>query len=115
MKSLSQYREYLNMNINSPCMVTGIEDFPWEEKYVLGYGDKTEYEKLKKKQPSYNDTFEFMDFEDEIDKDTGILVRVRRMSDKKRFILDLASLKAADETSKNYVLLDDYNVWFVNY
>jgi hypothetical protein len=31
------------------------------------------------------------------------------------FILDLASLKAVDETSKNYKLLDDYSVWFVKY
>jgi hypothetical protein len=40
---------------------------------------------------------------------------VKRVNDNQRFILDLASLKGVDETSKNYTLLDDYSVWFFNY
>ncbi|MGA9539376.1 MAG: hypothetical protein WBR24_26015 [Desulfobacterales bacterium] len=38
-------------NIEFPCIVTGLEDFPWEEKYVFGHGNKKEYEKLKKDNP----------------------------------------------------------------
>ncbi|MCX5808414.1 MAG: hypothetical protein NTX36_03410 [Proteobacteria bacterium] len=115
LESLTLYRDYLRKNLDTPCIMTGIEGFSWEEKYVFGYDDKTEYEALKKKQPSYTDTYELKRFEDLIDENTGILVKVKRVNDNQRFILDLASLKAVDETSKNYMLLDGYSVWLVNY
>ncbi|MCX5811420.1 MAG: hypothetical protein NT178_02595 [Proteobacteria bacterium] len=114
LKSLTLYRDYLRINLDTPCIMTGIEDFPWQARYVFGYDDKTEYEALKKKQPSYTDTYELKRFEDLINEVTGILIKVKRVHDNQRFILELASLKAIDETSKNYTLLDDYSVWFVN-
>jgi hypothetical protein len=40
--------------------------------------------------------------------------KVRRISDSKKFVLGLSELKAIDKKSKNYELLDDYSVWFVN-
>ena len=43
------------------------------------------------------------------------MVNVKRLSDKKEFILELDYLKAVDKKSKNYKLLDDYSVWYVNY
>jgi hypothetical protein len=43
------------------------------------------------------------------------MVNVRRVSDKKTFVLPLADLKATDKKSQNYELLDDYSTWFVNY
>ena len=39
---------------------------------------------------------------------------VRRTSDGKEFYLGLAEIKAINEKSVNYQLLDDYAVWFVN-
>ena len=39
---------------------------------------------------------------------------VRRKSDGKEFYLGLAEIVAVDKKSKNYQLLDDYAVWFVN-
>ena len=80
----------------------------------MGSGSKKEYEKLKKKQPSYKDTFSLISFESDLDENNGILVKVDRLSDKKKFLLPLADLKSTDEESKNYQLLDDYSVWFVN-
>ncbi len=109
-----KYMDYLKRNIEFPCQLTGIEDFPWEEYYVFGPGSKKEYEKLKKKQPSYKDTFNLVGFENELDENNDILVKVERLSDKKKFILSLADLKSSDGESKNYQLLDDYLVWFVN-
>ena len=47
-----RYLEYLKKNIELPCLLTGSEDFLWEEKYVFGYGSKNEYENLKKTNPS---------------------------------------------------------------
>ena len=115
LKSLTLYRDHLRKNLDTPCIITGIEGFPWNEKPVFDYDDKTEYETLKTKQPSSNDIYELKRFEDLIDKVHGIQIKVKRVNDNQRFILDLASLKGVDETSKNYTLLDDYSVWFLNY
>ena len=113
-ETLERYLTYLKQHIELPCQLTGIEDFDWEEYYVFGPGDKKEYEKLKKTRPSYTDKFDLVSFEDAVDEEVGILVNVRRLSDKKRFTLPLAELEATNEKSKNYTLLDDYSVWFVN-
>ena len=114
-RTLRIYLAYLRENLGFPCYLTGIEDFSWEERYVFGYGSKTEYEKLKKTQPSYTDTFEFLGFDDELDEGYGIPVKVKRVADKRKFTLPLADLEATDKQSKNYQLLDDFSVWFVNY
>jgi hypothetical protein len=114
-KTFSTYLRYLMNHVELPCQVTGIEDFEWEEPYVFGFGSKSEYEELKKTQASYKDKFNLIRFVDEIDDYyDGIFVHVQRLSDKKKFILPLADLKSADRKSKNYQLLDDYSVWFVN-
>ena len=115
LKSLTLYRDYLRKNLDTPCIIIGVESFPWKEKYTVGYDDKTDYEALKRKQPSYTDIYELKRFEDPINEVVGITVKVKRVNDNQRFIIDLAWLKAVDETSKNYTLLDDYSVWFVNY
>jgi hypothetical protein len=114
MKSLMLYRDYLRKNLDTPCIMTGIEGFPWKETPVFD-GEKTEYEALKEKQPFCTDIYELKRFEELIDEVHGILVKVKRVDDNQRFILDLAWLKGVDETSKNYSLLGDYSDWFVNY
>ncbi len=111
---LSKYQDYLGGNLIKPCRLTGIEDFAWEEVYILGIGDDQEYNELKKIRPSYTDEFDFIGFEDPFDVNEGLFVRVRRVSDKKLFPLPLAELEAIDESSGNYQLLRDYTVWFVN-
>ena len=113
-KTLRMFRDYLKKNLELPCLLTGIEDFPWEERFVFGFGDKAEYERLKKTRPSYTDTFELLNI-DEADPDDGIVAVVQRTSDRKEFSLPLADLEARVKESKNYQLLDDYSVWFVNY
>lgn len=113
-ESLAKYLAYLKEHLELPCELTGIEDFDWEEYYVIGPGDQKEYERQKKTKPSYTDRYDLLSLADEADEWVGILVKVKRVSDKKKFTLPLAELKAADERSKNYQLLDDYSVWFVN-
>ena len=112
-KTLEKYLQFIQKNIHLPCKLTGIEDFDWEEFYVFGPGSEKEYKELKKKHPSYTDTFELFEF-DETDEDYGIMINAKRLSDNKRFILPLADLEALDKKSKNYRILDDYSVWFVN-
>ena len=114
-KTIIKYLQYLKENIEFPCNVTGIDDFPWEEKYAFGHGNKKEYEQLKKDNPSYKDKFEIIDFYEDEDEDETIMVRARRLSDQKEFVLDLDNLKSEYKKSKNYQLLDDYSVWYVNY
>lgn len=113
-ETLKIYLDYLDTKLEMPCSLTGIEDFDWEEYYIIGPGDKEEYEKLKKTKPSYTDIFELVCFDSTIDEHYGILVKVKRISDKKIFVLPLADLKTKDKDSKNYQLIDDFAAWFVN-
>lgn len=113
-ETLERYLDQLKQNLEFPCQLTGIEDFPWEELYIIGPGDKEEHEQLRQTQPSYLDTYELLNFDD-VKSRFGIMVNVRRASDKKTFVLPLADLKATNKQSKNYQLLDDYVTWFVNY
>ena len=114
LRSLTLYRDYLSKHLEMPCVMTGIEDFAWDDKYVFGYNDMAEYEALKKDKPSFTDIYELKRFEELVDENAGILVKVKRVTDNRRFILDLAWLKAVDEQSSNFELLADYSKWFVN-
>lgn len=113
--SIIKYRKYLKAHLTLPCVLTGIEDFQWEEFYVFGPGSKNEYEELKKTRPSYTDEFELIGFDDEFDSREGILANVRRISDRKISPLPLGDLKAVDKKSDNHQLVDDYAIWIVNY
>ncbi len=115
LKSLTLYRDYLRKNLDASFTMTGVEGFPWEGEYAFNPDDTADREALKRKQPSPADIYELKRFEDLIDEVTGILVKVKRVNDNQRFIVKLASLKATDETSRNFTLLDDYSAWFVNH
>jgi hypothetical protein len=112
---------HLQRGLALPCEVTGIEDFDWEEYYVLGPGNPKEYARLKKSQPSYRNRFELLAIERGVASEwmlfagEDIAAHVRRMSDGREFFLGLAELKAVDKRSPNYQLLDDYAVFFTNY
>lgn len=114
-KNLEKYLDYLKKNLSYPCVLTGIEDFNWEEFYIFGPGYKEEYEQLKKTKPSYADRFELLEFLDKVDLILGIFAKVKRGADEKIFLIPLADLKAADRKSENYQLLHDFSVWIVNY
>jgi hypothetical protein len=114
-ETLERYLDHLRQHLALPCQLTGIEDFDWEEYYVIGPGSIAEHERLRKTRPSYMDTYDLLSFEDDVDPDDGIMVHVRRVSDKKKFLLPLANLEATQKKSPTYQLLDDYAVWFVNW
>jgi hypothetical protein len=116
-ETLAIYFAYLKQHLEMPCQLTGIESlgcFAWEASYIFGRRRPKEYAQRKKQQPSYTDTYAFLSFEDKYDPYDGLAVKVKRVSDRKRFVLPLANLKATEKPSKNHQLLDDYVVWFVN-
>jgi hypothetical protein len=113
--SLEKYRLHIQDNIVFPCDLTGREDFNWEEIYVFGGGDVNEYSELKKTKPSYTDIYTFMSFDDVAEEVDGLMVKVKRLTDRKQFVLPLADLKVTDKTSSNHELIHDYAVWYVNY
>jgi hypothetical protein len=110
----NRFLDYLAEHIKTPCVLTGAENFSWEEPYLLGIFDQTEYEKLKKERPSSADQFKLIRLEG-IDDRWGILVKVRRISDKKIFIIPLWELKTADKKDRNHPFIDAYSNWMSNY
>jgi hypothetical protein len=119
-EDVDKFYHHLKKSLQLPCDVTGIEDFGWEEYYVIGPGNPKEYERLRRTQPSYRDTFELLAIENDISSEwmmfhnEDLAGHVRRKSDGKEFHLGLAEIKAVDKKSKQYQLLDDFAVWFVN-
>ncbi len=113
--NLQKYYAYLKDKLQISCVLTGMEDFDWEEPYLLGGWSKSEYEKKKKTNPSYTDHFELVKFIDKIDDWKGIFVKVKRLSDGKVFDLPLWDLKILDKDSPDYILVSDYSSWMTNY
>lgn len=114
-ETLRTYLQYIRDNVDTTCEITGIEDFKWEEYYIIGPGSKKEHEKLRKTRPSFMDTYKIIGFDDEPEDDYGILVNLRRISDKKKFTLPLAELKVTYKKHSSYQTIDDFSVWFVNW
>jgi hypothetical protein len=114
-ENLTQYMNFLKENLKNPCILTGMEDFDWEEPYILGGWSKNEYEKLKKKNPSYTDEFEFIRLEKEYDDWKGIYASVRRISDNEIFTIPLWDLKVIDKKNSNFQIVSDYSSWMTNY
>jgi len=110
-----RYFEYLKEAIKSPCLLSGIEDFPWEERYVLGGWDQKEYEELKKVNPSYTDEYKLIELLEPASGGDEIIAKVKRLSDQKVFKIGLSWLECIDSEKENYQLIDDYSVWHVNY
>jgi hypothetical protein len=113
-ETLERYLAYLKQQVTFPCQMTGIEPFDWEASYVLEPRSQWEHARLRQTRPSSMDIYELLDFDDEVDPDSGIFVNVQRVSDTKPFVLPLADLQATKKTSNNAQLLDDFSVWFVN-
>jgi hypothetical protein len=117
--ALDKLMEHLIANLKFPFEVTGIEDFQWEERYVIGGWDPREYRRLKKSQPSYTNRYQLMGIERRGNSSwkmcwEDLEGRVQRISDGKVFMLGLAELEGVDKKSENGMVLNDYAVWFVN-
>lgn len=114
-ETLEIYKQFLEKNLDFPVKLTGREDFKWEGFYIFGPGNQREYEELKKTNPSSTDIYNLIRIDEHVNEEDGLFAKVSRISDRKRFQIPLADLKAVDEKSKNYQLLDDYSLWCVSY
>jgi hypothetical protein len=118
--AVERFCEHLKKHLVLPCEVTGIEDFRWEEFYVIGPGDPKEYARLKKTQPSYTDRYDLLAIETDdrsewmMFRGDDIAAHVKRKADGKDFVLGLAELKATEKRSQNNRLLNDFAVFLVN-
>lgn len=110
-----RYLTYLKKTVKTPCRLTGIEDFLWEEPYVIGGWDKREYQELKKNNPSFTDQFELLELLPPKSEDDDIIAKVKRISDQKIFEIGLSWLECTDFKHINYQVIDDYAVWHANY
>ncbi|MBI5243800.1 MAG: hypothetical protein HY922_09000 [Elusimicrobia bacterium] len=119
-RCVEKFHRHLQASLRLPCEVTGLEDFDWEESYVMGPGDPKEYKELRRTKPSYRDKFELLRIEKGVDSEWMMFhgedlgAHVRRKSDGREFCLGLAELKAVDKRSPNFQLINDYATWFVN-
>jgi len=117
LEMLEKYYQYLSQKLPDNLLLTGQESlgyFAWEEKFDWGYGSEKEYDQLKKQRASYHDRFKLIELKN-IDSTHGIVAAVLRINDNKKFDIPLADLEVCNENSDEYVLLEDYSMWFVNY
>lgn len=114
-KALNTYRNYLKKHLTPGCLITGQEDFLWEEYYILGPGDQEEYEELKRDNPSYTDNYRLIDILPKVSLHNDLLAHVERITDGKHFEIELSWLEAIDKKSQDSVLLKDFGVWQVNW
>lgn len=116
LRNQKKYLSYLSQSIdNKRCILTGNQEFAWEDYYIFGSGTPKEYEKQRKTEASFMDQFNFISFSPDISKSDGIMVKVERLSDGKLFTLPLWQLEPIETTTKNFELISDYVTWFEYY
>jgi hypothetical protein len=116
-ETLLQFRQYILDHFDRETILTGRESFRGEENYSFGPGDDEEHEKLNKTQPSHTDTFRLVDILPDIFDDYSwrdLLVKVRRLSDRKQFYIELSNLQVMEYDLKEFQLLEDYVTWKAN-
>ena len=111
-ENTEMYYDHLKNNLTLPCEVAGIEDFRWEEFYIVGFGDAREHKKLRENQPSCKDKYNLLDIEMGISSEwmcyaeEDLAARVKRKSDGKEFYLGLSEIESLNKKSHNYQLLE---------
>jgi hypothetical protein len=114
-ENLLTYRKYLLSHLDKSTVLTGREDFPWEEKYVFGDANMAEYERLKKTNPSYTDEFQLLDILKEELEENDLIASIIRLSDQKTFTIGLSWLTTKNKKNKDCLLLDDFATWVANW
>lgn len=112
-KDLLVYRKFLSKHLDPGTILIGREDFLWEEFYLFGPGDKSEYEFLKQSNPSYKDEFILLKILYKTSK-KDIVALVKRIYDGKKFKIGLSWLTTKNKKCKEFEILDNFASWVVN-
>ena len=110
-----KYLAYLKKLVKQPCHLTGREEFPWEKPYATGGWESSEYQKLKRSNPSFVDQFELLDLQSTGTDNFDIIATVERIEDEKIFEIELSRLECIDIEDDNYQLIDDFTAWYKSY
>lgn len=110
---LEKYRAHLLAQLDLPVEVRTAEALGWEERFLLGVGNKEEFAALRKTQPSSGDIFELLDIPKYDELQEELLAYVKRRSDGMNFNIPLSYLKTTDASKAE--LLRTYGFWIVNY
>ncbi len=108
-----RYMDHLRRVLKLPLRVTGREDFPWEEPYVIGDWSQAEYRKLKETQPSYTDKFDLFELAEP--EEDEVVARIRRISDGKGVAVGCSWLECVKKKEEAFQVLEDYAMWYANY
>ena len=122
--SKKTYTTYLKSALSLPCQLVAAGEFEWEDfDEELGMDD-FDFDEAGEQIPLSSDEFIFIKFcdepEDFVDgienyEQSSVWIRVERTSDAAPFTMRLQDLKAADENSPNYQLIDDFSTWIYHY
>lgn len=116
---IEKYLNFLTPYLEPNLRLHAIEStgyFSWEERYIWSGNNslKKEHKKLMQEYASTSDFLKLVSI-DGIDKETGILVKVRRPKDKKLFVIPLSDLKTVDENIIACQFIEDYACYITNY
>ena len=110
-----RFLKFLQRNIKSSCMMTGIEAFEWERAYLTEGWGGTDYEEMKAQRPSFVDQFELQALSAPEPGGDDIVARVMRVSDRKAFKIGLSLLEGMDFNDESFQFIDDYGAWYRYY
>jgi hypothetical protein len=117
LEMLSRYHDFLLSKLPTGLKMTGREDlgyFAWEENFSSGDSNTEEYKAIKEQFASCNDKFEFIQLS-LLSEEFGLMAEVKRISDRKIFLIPLVDLDVCNRKISEHQLVDDYSSWFVNF
>jgi hypothetical protein len=117
LEMLTRYQNFLLNKLPAGLNMTGQEPlgyFAWEERFAWGHGDEKDYKSLREKYASCKDKFKFIRLKS-LSEEFGLIAELKRMSDKKLFVIPLSDLKVSKLKPREHQLVEDYVYWFVNF
>lgn len=109
-----KWLNYIQNQVTLPSKVSGIEEFSWEEPYIMGGWDPKEYEELKKTNPSYSDMYDLVKVYLPEGNDT-LIAEIVRISDQSKFHMRLCFLEGCSGDKGVDSIIDTYAYWHYNY
>ncbi len=116
-KTLARYDAFLRPQLQEGFTIAGREDigyFGYEEPLYWGEGSTAEYLEPSESRASLEDELEWLRLVD-WNLEYGLMAEVKRIKDRKQFIIPLVDLEVCLQKIKEYNLVEDYSSWFVNF